>query len=260
MQFRHTIPVLRLHPCEIQRRRWLPFENRSDEKIFIIDECHRRIESPFITDRRLWNRTERLATRAPRAMRGKNLEVVRQFQKFLRGSCKLSGRAFHHALMTRGSFKKIGSTQISDEDEISAQKTKWFVGTSPEIGDDVAEMFRRVTGRVSCAEFDPTHVESVIISQHHVRKIIRPPRGPFVATMSREVQGRTRGFRKCLSSGEEVRVDVRFRHRGDPESVRIRQFEVPIDVSGRVEDDRITRLLTTDQPCRMCEVFVIDLS
>ena len=211
----NSISILDLHAGEIQWRRRLTAEHLGHEAFLFFHQVQSGIESAFIAHRRLGNCTKGFSTGASCTMCRQHLEEIGQLEKATCGSRQVSCGVFLHAFDARSCFQKIRPAKISHEHEIATQDPDWFVRSTTEVGDQIAEVLRGVPRSVHGGEFDATNVELVSVGEFRVGHSIKPACVPILAALTRneDMCGFNRG--KLSRTRKEIRMDVGLGHRGD---------------------------------------------
>ena len=255
---RHAVTIPFLHTREVERWLGLTAQNALDERFLVGGQRQGWIEKPLVADGRLRHGAHGLAAGAAGAMRGPNLKMIRKFEETTGAGDECVRRFVLGSGDACRRLQEIRATEIADEDEVATDHADRGICSAAEIGDQIREVFRRVTRRMHRGESDVSNVERIAVEQYSMVVSLEPTRLPVVTALAGDQDACAGLLGELPDTGEEVRVNVGLRRRDDPKSVRGREVDVSIDVPFGIDDDRLTGALAADQIGRLRQILVVD--
>ena len=208
-------------------------------------ELERRVEFFLVAESGIRDRAERLATSAPGTVCGQHLNMARHLGDLAQALVKRAGASLLRALQPRGLLEQIRPTRITDKQKIPAQQRNRFVRSAPMVGHQKHHVLGSVSRRVNGAELDVADAECRAVAQ---RMVSRQPLGPNTPPKFPTFLGKVEpdiwiGRGEFARPADEIRVDVRFRHRRDPQPLLRRNVTIPVDVPLGVDHHRLAAAL-----------------
>jgi hypothetical protein len=152
------------------------------------------------------------------------------------------------------------SYKAPDEDEIAAQQRDRLVRPAAEVGDQEAQVLRRVACGEQRLELDVADFETIAVFQEAGLGIpFRPFELPVRAAFPGQVGGHAVALHQFARPAQVVGVDMGLGHRRDLEAVLRRDGEVAVEIALGVDDDGLAAALAADQVSVLRERGVGDL-
>jgi hypothetical protein len=190
-------------------------------------------------------------------MSGPELHEVGERARPLQRCVQVACRAFHRPLHARGALEQIGTSNVTDEDEVARQQPDRRIARGF-VSHEEGDVLRGVSGHVQ-------HVQSHCSDADFLPRLEPPCAGEGVTPINRRSLPFTRqqqlGVRRpgqCGRTGEEVGVDVRLGHGSDAESLEPRGLDVRCRIAQRIDDDGFFGALAGDDVAGLGELVVIE--
>ena len=247
--------------AKVRRGVRLPLQDEVHEGLFFLTRCAQgRIEADFVANGAAGNGRQCFSAHASGAVAGPDTQVFGQTEYALRGGVEMAGCRLHRIGFSDRRLQKVGPPKVSYKNEIARENPHRFVGARTPVGDFKRKVFGGVTGCVQGAEVHFPDTEAVTVPQQGDRAaVVRPLVLPTRSALARQVGAAPVTLDEFPASRKEVRVNVCFDHRYDPEVLAMRALHIAVDVALRVNDKGLAGAPASHQIGVLCELRVADL-
>ena len=253
----HERPCLvdALHLSEILRRFRLTSEYHLHELVFV-GHTERPVEETLIPNGAVRDRAQPLAAGRSRTMARPDLQPVGIAPETLKRRIQRARCTLHRAFDLRRPLQQIRPTHVANEHEVARHHGDGFAGGG-RVGDQKAEMLRRMPGRMHGGHHDIADLERISILEQGRTVAERERVLPIGITFVGEIQRGARAMRKFARPGHEIRVNVRLGHVRDGHPLGLRHVEILFDVTIRVDDDGRAGTSAADEIAGLREFRVV---
>lgn len=130
-----------------------------------------------------------------------------------------------------------------------------------DVGDEITQMLGRVTRGMHRLHGDGADAKVVaVVEKHHVFPLPRPLIPPVRSAFRGQIEGDPGIRRKLARPADKIRVNVGFRHGGDPQPVRCGNLTITGYVPLGINHQGLTTALAADQVGILRERGVFNLT